>query len=117
MNIINLSIKRPTLLFVFYTILTLGGLLGYQLLSYELIPKFTPPVITIQTVYPGASPTEVEKSVTIPIEDLVSSVENIDKIESTSNENVSIVVLNFNDGVDIDELLDIVQRKVNAERK
>ncbi len=114
MNIISLSIKRPKLLFVIFTVLSLGGLIGYQLLSYELIPKFSPPVITIQTIYPGASPTEVEKSVTIPIEDLISSVENIDKIESRSNENISVVVLHFNDGVDVDDLLDIVQRKVNT---
>lgn len=114
MNIISLSINRPTLLFVVYTILALGGLLGFQLLSYELLPKFSPPVVTVQAVFPGASPSEVEKSVTIPLEDLVSSVESIDKIESTSKEYVSIVVLHFKDGVDVDELLDIVQRKINA---
>lgn len=64
MKIAEISIKRPTLVIVLFIILTLGGLFSFSQLSYELIPKFEINVITISTVYPGASPGEVENTVT-----------------------------------------------------
>jgi HAE1 family hydrophobic/amphiphilic exporter-1 len=59
MKLAEISIKRPSLVIVF-TILTLGGLFSYSQLGYELIPKFETNVISIATVYPGASPSEVK---------------------------------------------------------
>lgn len=64
MKITEISIKRPSIIIVLFIILTLGGLFSYTQLGYELVPKFEINVITVQTVYPGASPAEVESSVT-----------------------------------------------------
>ncbi|BDD11951.1 multidrug ABC transporter (plasmid) [Fulvitalea axinellae] len=114
MDIVKLSIKRPTLVFVVFTVLTLGGYLGFKLLSYELLPKFSPPVVTITTVYPGADPAEVESSLTKEIEDIVASTESIDKINSQSMESFSLVQIEFEDGVDIDDLEQKVQRKITG---
>src|SRR5690625_1561489 len=93
MNIPGISIKRPTLVVVLFTILILGGLFSYTKLGYELVPKFEVNVITISTVYPGASPSEIENTVTKKIEDAVSSMENIKKIESKSYESLSLVMV------------------------
>lgn len=79
MNLPEISIKRPTLIAVLFIILTLGGLFSYTQLGYELIPKFEVNVVTITTVYPGASPSEIENTVTKKVEDAVSSLENIKK--------------------------------------
>ncbi|GGH26690.1 efflux RND transporter permease subunit [Sphingobacterium alkalisoli] len=114
MKIAEISIKRPSLIIVMFIILTLGGLFSYSQLGYELIPKFDINVITIQTVYPGASPTEIENTVTKKIEDAVSSLEMVKKIESTSLENVSIVMVTLNDGADVNFLLTDAQRKINS---
>ncbi|MFA7448923.1 MAG: efflux RND transporter permease subunit [Weeksellaceae bacterium] len=114
MNLPEISIKRPTLIVVLFTILTLGGLYSYTQLGYELIPKFEVNVITISTVYPGASPSEVENTVTKKIEDAVSSLENIKKLESKSFESVSLVMVSLNPGADTDYSLNDAQRKVNA---
>ncbi|WP_156306864.1 efflux RND transporter permease subunit [Sphingobacterium endophyticum] len=114
MKITEISIKRPSLIIVLFILLTLGGIFSYSQLGYELIPKFEVNVITIQTVYPGASPSEVESTVTKKIEDAVSSLENIKKLESTSLENVSIVMITLNDGADVNFLLTDAQRKINA---
>jgi hydrophobe/amphiphile efflux-1 (HAE1) family protein len=114
MKITEISIKRPSLIIVLFILLTLGGIFSYSQLGYELIPKFEVNVITIQTVYPGASPSEVESTVTKKIEDAVSSLENIKKLESTSLENVSIVMVTLNDGADVNFLLTDAQRKINA---
>jgi len=84
MTITELSIKRPSLVIVVFSALVLLGIYSYTQLNYELLPKITPPVITITTVYPGASPNEVETSVTKPIEDAVSTLDQIDNISSTS---------------------------------
>lgn len=114
MNIPEISIKRPTLVVVLFTILILGGLFSYSKLGYELVPKFEVNVITISTVYPGASPSEIENTVTKKIEDAVSSMENIKKIESKSYESVSLVLVQLNPEADVNFSLNEAQRKVNA---
>ncbi|MFA7686866.1 MAG: efflux RND transporter permease subunit [Moheibacter sp.] len=114
MKLAEISIKRPTLIVVLFTILTLGGLFSYTQLGYELIPKFEVNIITISTVYPGASPSEIENTVTKKIEDAVSSLENIKKIESKSYESLSVVMIQLNPGTDTNYALNDAQRKVNA---
>jgi HAE1 family hydrophobic/amphiphilic exporter-1 len=54
MKLAEISIKRPSLVIVLFTILILGGLFSYSQLGYELIPKFEQNVITVATIYPGA---------------------------------------------------------------
>lgn len=114
MKLAEISIKRPTLIIVLFTILTLGGILGYTSMGYELIPKFEVNVVTVTTVYPGASPSEVETSVTKKIEDAVSSLENVKKVESKSYESLSVVMVTLNAGADTDYALNDAQRKINA---
>ena len=114
MNLPEISIKRPSLIVVLFAILMLGGLVSYTLLNYELIAKFEYNVITITTVYPGASPSEVENTITKKIEDAVSSMENIKQMSAQSFENVSVVVIQLSDGIDVDYSVNDAQRKVNA---
>lgn len=114
MKLAEISIKRPSLVIVLFTILTLGGLLSYSMMGYELIPKFETNVVTISTVYPGASPAEVETSVTRKIEDAVGSLENVKKVESSSYESLSVIMVQLNTGADVNYALNDAQRKVNA---
>ncbi|SDR06483.1 hydrophobic/amphiphilic exporter-1, HAE1 family [Chryseobacterium soldanellicola] len=114
MKLAEISIKRPTLVIVLFTLLTLGGILSYTLLGYELIPKFETNMVTISTVYPGASPAEVETSVTRKIEDAVGSLENVKKVESSSYESLSVIMVQLNAGADVNYALNDAQRKVNA---
>lgn len=114
MKISEISIKRPSIILVLFIILTLGGIFSYSQMGYELIPKFEVNVITVQTVYPGASPTEVENTVTKKIEDAVASLEMVKKIESTSMENASVVMITLNNGADVNFLLTDAQRKINS---
>lgn len=114
MKIAEISIKRPTLIIVLYSILTLGGLLSYAFLNYELLPKFNPPILLVTTIYPGASPGEVETSVSKEIEAAVASMEKIKKLEAKSFESISIITITFTDDADIDYSLNDAQRKINA---
>ncbi len=112
MTLTELAIKRPTLIVVIFTVLGVLGLFSYSQLSYELLPKISPPVLTVTTVYPGASPNEVETSVTKLIEDAVSSLDEISAVNSTSQEGLSFVTVEFNQSADIDISLQNAQRKI-----
>ena len=114
MKLAEISIKRPSLVIVLFTILTLGGLFSYNQLGYELIPKFDMNVITVSTVYPGASPSEVENTVTKKIEDAIASLENIKKIDSKSYESLSVVSITLTSNANVDVSMNDAQRKINA---
>lgn len=114
MKITEISIKRPSIILVLFIILTFLGLSSYSKLSYELLPKFSAPIVTITAVYPGASPNEVENTVTKELEDAVSSMENVDKITATSYEGLSVIVVQLRNEANVDIALQDAQRKVNA---
>lgn len=113
MTITELSIKRPTLIVVIFTVLAVLGIFSFQQLKYELLPKMSIPWVTVITVYPGASPQEVETAVTKVVEDAVSGVDKINTVYGTSMEGVSIVSMEFSLTADINTALQDVQRKVN----
>lgn len=114
MKITEISINRPTLVVVVFTILGILGFISYRSLNYELLPKFSTSVVTISTIYPGAGPDEVQNTVTKKIEDAVSSMENIKKLTSRSMEGVSIVTVEMNISADANRSLEDAQRKINA---
>jgi hydrophobic/amphiphilic exporter-1 (mainly G- bacteria), HAE1 family len=114
MNLTRISIERPKLVVVTYTLILLLGVLSYFYLSYELVPRFTPPVLTVVTVYPGASPAIAEKSVTMPVEDALSSLEGVQTISSYSQENLSIVRIELEAGTDVTFSLQEASRKIQA---
>lgn len=114
MKITEISIKRPTVVVVLFTVLTLLGWLSYKSLNYELLPKFSPPIVTIATVYPGASPGEVENTVTKKVEDAVASMEKIKKLTARSVEGLSLVTVELNNDADVDISMQDAQRKVNS---
>lgn len=113
MTLTELSIKRPSFIIVIFTILIGGGLFCYNLLSYELLPDFSPPILTIQTVYPGASPSTVESQISKVVEDELSSLEDITEVTSFSLDNASLVMLEFSPSADIDKAQENAQRKLN----
>ncbi|MBV5327388.1 MAG: efflux RND transporter permease subunit [Chlorobium sp.] len=116
MTLTELSIKRASLVVVVFSVLGILGFFSYQQLQYELLPKMTPPVVSVSVQYPGASPVEVETSVTKPIEEAVSAIEKIESISSASSEGLSSVTIEFSNSADIDKSLQDVQRKVNEIR-
>jgi len=113
MTLTELSIKRPTLIVVIFTALAVLGIFSYNQLKYELLPKMTPPFVTISTIYPGASPNEVQTSVTKVIEDAVSGLDKVSAVYSTSSEGVSFVNIEFLQSADVNLALQDAQRKVN----
>jgi hydrophobic/amphiphilic exporter-1 (mainly G- bacteria), HAE1 family len=114
MSITEIAIKRPTLVVVIFVVLAIFGINSYTLLKYDLIPKMSFPAITVATAYPGASANDVETSVTKKLEDALSSLENIDNMQSTSQEGYSTIVIQLKSSADANQGLQDAQRKVNA---
>ncbi|QJW90362.1 efflux RND transporter permease subunit [Spirosoma taeanense] len=113
MSITEIAIKRPLLVTTIFTVLVLFGFLSYKQLSYNLLPKFEANVISVSTVYRGASADEVETNVTKRIEDALSSLEGLDRINSTSQESASIIIVQLKNGIDVNQAQQDAQRKVD----
>jgi hydrophobic/amphiphilic exporter-1 (mainly G- bacteria), HAE1 family len=113
MSLTELAIKRPTLVVVVFTVLGLLGITYYTKLNYDLIPKLSIPVISVSTIYPGASANEVESSVTKVLEDALASLENVKSMESTSQEGVSLITIELESKADAGQAVDEAQRKIN----
>lgn len=114
MNISEISVKRPTLVVVLFTVLTFLGYMSMRSLNYELIPKFSEPFFSVVTVYPGASPSEVENSLTKPLEEVVSSLSNIKTVRSISQEGVSMIIAELTRKADVDAVMNEAIRKIKT---
>jgi HAE1 family hydrophobic/amphiphilic exporter-1 len=117
MNITEISIKRPSLIIVLFSIFTLLGVIGFKNLSYELMPDFNQPVVVIKTVYPGAEPNEVETSVSRKIEDALSNLEGVDYLVTKSLPNASVIIANLKYGTNLDKTMQDAQRYIDNIRK
>jgi multidrug efflux pump subunit AcrB len=113
MSITSLAIKRPILFIVFYLLLIGLGVFSYKQLKFELLPELATPFVVVVTQYPGASPKEVENSVTKKIEDAVAEVSKVKKVTAASSENVSVVTLEFLPSANADQAAQDVQRAVS----
>jgi HAE1 family hydrophobic/amphiphilic exporter-1 len=117
MNITEVSINRPSLIIVLFSVFALLGIIGYKNLSYELMPDFNQPVVVIKTVYPGAEPNEVETSVSRKIEDALSNLEGVDYLVTKSLPNASVIIANLNYGTNLDKSMQDAQRYIDNIRK
>ncbi|ODR97879.1 multidrug transporter AcrB [Methyloceanibacter methanicus] len=95
MTLSELSIKRPVFATVLSLVLVLVGLVSYQRLSVREYPAIDPPVITVETTYPGASAAIVETQVTQVLEDSLAGIEGIDFITSISRQESSQITVTF----------------------
>ena len=117
MNITKISIDRPSLIIVLFSVFTLLGIIGYKNLGYELLPDFNQPVIVIKTMYPGAEPGEVESSVSRKIEDALSNLEGVDYLETKSMPNASVIIANMKYGTNLNNAMQDAQRYIDNIRK
>jgi len=117
MNITKISIDRPSLIIVLFSVFTLLGIIGYKNLGYELLPDFNQPVIVIKTMYPGAEPGEVESSVSRKIEDALSNLEGVDYLETKSMPNASVIIANLKYGTNLNNAMQDAQRYIDNIRK
>jgi hydrophobe/amphiphile efflux-1 (HAE1) family protein len=112
MWISDTSIKRPVFATMFILSFVVLGIVSMTRLGVDLFPSLDFPYVNIATVYPGASPEEVETLVTKPVEDAVAGIEGVKRVESNSYEGFSRVGIEFNLGVDAQGAAAEVREKV-----
>lgn len=98
------SVKKPYTVFVCVVIVIIMGAVAFVKMVPDLLPSINLPYAIIMTTYIGASPEEVEQTVTRPIEQYMSTLNNIKNVRSTSSENVSLVILEFDDNANMDSV-------------
>ncbi|MEZ6047777.1 MAG: efflux RND transporter permease subunit [Planctomycetaceae bacterium] len=103
MSLTKLAVHRPVTTFMCSVVVLILGYIALIRLPIDLLPDFTWPVLSIQAVYPGAGPEEVESQIAKPLELAISRVPGVDKVASYVNEGSCELVAYFTWGVDLDE--------------
>ena len=96
----HLSVENPVLANLFMMSLIIGGVFSTIFIVREMFPESRPDRILVTTLYPGASPSEVEKGITLRLEETIKDVEHIEKVNSSSSEGVSSIVVELESGYD-----------------
>lgn len=113
MDLTKISIKKPVTVFMAMCLVFILGAVSISQMKMALTPDVEIPVALVMTQYTGAGPEEVESLVTETIEGAVAGVENVDSVSSTSSEGVSMVVVEFNYGTDIDKAVNSIRDKIS----
>ena len=116
MKLADVSIRRPVFATMMIMSLIVLGLFSFLKLNIDLYPDVDIPFVVITTVLPGAGPEQIETDVTKIIEDAVNPVEGVDYIQSTSQENVSIVIIAFKLEINGKDAAQDVREKIAAVR-
>jgi HAE1 family hydrophobic/amphiphilic exporter-1 len=101
MSLYSSAVKKPVTTLLIFVGIAIIGLYSYSRLAVDLYPDIELGQITVITAYPGASASDIETNVTRPIENVLNAVENLKKITSQSRDNMSLVTLEFNYGIDM----------------
>lgn len=113
-NLVQFFIKRPIWTNAFIVITMLFGLYTLNIYSSSFFPELDPKTITVNVMYPGASPLEMEEGITIKVEQAIKGLKDIEHINSTSSENVASITISAEQDADMDELLSDVENAVNS---
>ena len=108
------SVKKPLTVFVAVIAVLVLGVVSYMKMTPDLLPNMDFPYVMIMTTYPGATPEKVEQTVTKPMEQSMSTLEHIKSISSTSSENYSMVMLEFEEAVNMDTIGVDIQQQISV---
>ncbi|MCG6910340.1 MAG: efflux RND transporter permease subunit [Deltaproteobacteria bacterium] len=113
MIVSDMAVKKRTSVMVLALMILIFGVVSYNNLPREAAPDITIPYIFIMTSYPGVAPEDIENSITIPIEKKLKGLEGVKRIESSSTEGMSSIVVEFVAGTNIDDVLSKTKDKVD----
>ena len=108
------SVKRPLTVFVVVLAVVVLGIVAYLRMTPDLLPHMDFPYVIIVTADPGASPEAVEEEITRPMEQSMATLDQIKEVTSTSQNSVSMVMLEFEDGVNMDTISVDIQQKISV---
>lgn len=107
------SVKKPMTIFVAVVLVCILGFISFTSMRTDLLPKMDLPYVMVLTTYPGASPEKIEQTVTKPLEQTLATTSGIKNVTSTSNENSSMVLLEFTQGTNMDSAMIEMSGKID----
>lgn len=113
MNLSSYALRNPITVYMVTIAIIVLGVISFMRLAIDLFPDITFPTVTVITTYEGASPQDVETTVTRRIEKAVSTINNVKTISSRSREGLSVVGIEFNWGTNMDVASTDVQQRIN----
>ena len=113
MSLYQSAVKKPITTALIFVAVAIFGLFSLMNIPIDLIPEIETNTIMVMTSYQGANASDIENNVTKPLENVLNSVSDLKHISSTSKENVSVVVLEFEYGTDIDVATNDVRDKLD----
>lgn len=108
------SVKKPLTIFVTVLGIIVLGVVAYLKMTPDLLPNMDFPYVIIVTSDPGASPESIEQSITRPVEQSMATLDKIKTVTSTSQDSVSMVTLEFEDGANMDTISVDIQQKISV---
>src|SRR5512139_1044033 len=112
MDLIKGSLKNPVARFMMAIGIILLGVIAFQHLAIDLFPDISYPIVSVATEYEGASPEDIEISLTRPIEKRLSRIQNVRYISSRSREGISNVIVEFYWGTNLDVAVSDIQQAI-----
>ncbi len=113
MTLSEISIKRPVLAIVFAIVFILIGTVGYIRLGVREYPSVDPPIVTVQTNYPGANAEIIESQITEPLEEQINSIDGVKILRSNSTDGRSTITIEFLPTIDLNDAANDVRDKVS----
>lgn len=113
MSLYATAVQKPVTTALVFVAIVIFGLFSLSKLSIDLFPEIETNTIMVMTSYPGASAADIEMNVSKPLENVLNSVSDLKHITSQSRENISIVTLEFDYGIDIDVATNDVRDKLD----
>lgn len=113
MSIYKTSVQKPITTALIFVAVIVIGLFSYTQLPIDQFPEMNPPYVTVMVTYPGASASEVETNVTKILENSLNSVDHLKELTSKSKDNLSQVTLEFEWGVELDEIVNDIRTYVD----
>lgn len=113
MSIYRSAISKPVTTLMIFAAVMVAGLYSLSLLPIDQFPEMEPPYVTVMTTYSGANAEEIETNLTKTLEDAFNSVQGIKEITSTSRDNMSMVMMEFDWGTDLDEAVNDVRDAID----
>ena len=112
--ITKLILRRPVSTFLAVLSLLFFGFIAFTTMKMELLPDMNFPYMIVSTVYPGASPEDIDELVSKPIEEEVSLLSDVEEVQSRSMENVSMVIIRYRYGTNMDRAYDKLKKKLDV---
>ena len=107
------SVKKPYTVLVGVIIVIILGIMSFSKMTADLLPSMNFPYVIVMTTYAGATPEEVETMISKPLEESFKTTENIKNVNSSSSENMSMVILEFESNTNMDSAVIELNSKID----